>query len=65
MKESICSNSTDTTEYVDERLMAMRFEISCQFGAVNFVSACAPTEVSKGPVQRLRGGGDETKFSPF
>ena len=47
MKESICSNSTYTTEYVDERLMAMRFEISGQSGAVNFVSAYAPTEVSK------------------
>ena len=31
VKESICSNST----YVDERLMAMRFEISGQSGAVN------------------------------
>ena len=47
MKESICSNSTYTTEYVDERLMAMRFEISGQSGAVNFISAYAPTEVSK------------------
>ena len=47
VKESICSNSTYTTEYVDERLMAMRFEISGQSGAVNFISAYAPTEVSK------------------
>ena len=47
VKESICSNSTYTTEYVDERLMAMRFEISSQSGAVNFVSAYEPTEVSK------------------
>ena len=46
VKESICSNSTYTTEYVDERPMAMRFEISGQSGAVNFVSAYAPTEVS-------------------
>ena len=30
VKESICSNSTYTTEYVHERLMAMRFEISGQ-----------------------------------
>ena len=36
-KELICSNSTYTTEYVDERLMAIRFEISSQSGAVNFV----------------------------
>ena len=47
VKESICSNSTYTTQYDDERLMAMRFEISGQSGAVNFVSAYAPTEVSK------------------
>ena len=47
VKESICSNSTYTTEYVDECLMAMRFEISGQSGAVNFVSAYAPTEVRK------------------
>ena len=39
VKESICSNSSYTTEYVDERLMAMRFEISGQSGAVNFISA--------------------------
>ena len=47
VKESICSNSTYTTQYVDERFMAMRFEISGQSGAVNFISAYAPTEVSK------------------
>ena len=47
VKESICSNSTYTTEYVDERLMTMRFEISGQSEAVNFVSAYAPTGVSK------------------
>ena len=52
-KESICSNSTYTTEYVDERLMTMRFEISGQGRAVNFESAYAPTEVSK----------DETKHA--
>ena len=47
VKESICSNSTYTTEYVDERLMAMRFEISGQSGAINFISAYAPTEVTE------------------
>ena len=46
VKESICSNSTYSTEYVDA-LMAMRFEISGQSGAVNFISAYTPTEVSK------------------
>ena len=43
VKESICNNST----YVDERLVAMRFEISGQSRVVNLVSAYAPTEVSK------------------
>ena len=43
MKESICSDSTYTTEYVDEHLMTMWFEISGQNGAVNLVSAYAPT----------------------
>ena len=52
VKESVCSNSTYTTEYVEERLMAMRFEISSQSGAVNFVSAYAPTEVSKDESRR-------------
>ena len=47
MKESICSNSTYTTEYVDERLMAMRFEILDQSGAVNFISAYAPTKSAR------------------
>ena len=47
VKESICSNSTYTTEYADERLMAMRFEISGQSGAINFVSAYPTFEVSK------------------
>ena len=60
MKESICSNSTYTTEYVDERLMAMRFEISGQSGAVNFVSAYAPTEVSKDETSKRRSGIDLT-----
>ena len=39
VKESICSNPTYTTEYVDERLMAIRFDKSGQGGAINFVSA--------------------------
>ena len=47
VKESICSNSPYTTEYVGERLMAVRTEISGPSGAVNFVSAYVPAEVSK------------------
>ena len=46
IKESICNNATYTTEYIDERLMAMRFEISGQRQAVNFVATYAPTEVA-------------------
>ena len=53
VKESIYSNSTYTTEYVDERLVVMRFEISGQSGAVNFVSAYAPTEVSKDKTKQV------------
>ena len=56
VKESICSSSTYTTEYVDERLMAMRLEISGQSGAVNFVSAYAPTEVSKDETKQVFWG---------
>ena len=52
VKESICSDFTYTTEYVDERLMFMRFEIMGQSGAVNFVSAYAPTEVSKDEIKQ-------------
>ena len=53
VKESICSNSAYyTTEYVDERLMAIRFEISGQSGAINFGPAYVPTEVSKGETKQ-------------
>lgn len=46
VKESMCRNSAYTTEYIDERLMAMRFEITGNRGVVNFVAAYAPTEVA-------------------
>ncbi|CAB1102654.1 unnamed protein product [Ectocarpus sp. CCAP 1310/34] len=46
VKESLCKTSTFTTNYVDERLMAMRFEMTGHRGAVNFVAAYAPTEVA-------------------
>ena len=45
VKESICSNSPYTTEYVDERLMAVRFEISGQSEAVNRI--CVRTSRSQ------------------
>ena len=45
-QESLCKTSTFTTNYVDERLMAMRFEMTGHRGAVNFVAAYAPTEVA-------------------
>ena len=33
-------------EYVDERLMVLRFEMTGHRGAVNFVAAYAPTDVA-------------------
>ena len=44
VRDFLCKNSTFTTEFVDERLMAMRFEMNGHRGAVNFVAAYAPTE---------------------
>lgn len=41
------SNTTNyNTEYIDYRLMAMRFEIRDYRGAVSFVAAYDPTEVA-------------------
>ena len=43
----LCKTAKHTTEYVDERLMAMIFEyMTGHHGAVNFVAAYAPTEVA-------------------
>ena len=42
-----------TTEYVDERLMAMRFEMAGHRGAVNFVAAYAPTDVAAADNKRM------------
>ena len=41
VKESLCKTSTFTTEFIDERLMAMRFLLAGHRGAVNFVAAYA------------------------
>ena len=46
VKESICKTSKFTREDVNERLMSMRFEMSGQHQAVNFVVRYAPTEPS-------------------
>lgn len=46
VKESICCSSTYATYYVDEHLMAMRFEVKGQREAVNSVAAYAPTDSS-------------------
>ena len=46
VKESICKTSKFTREDVNERLMSMRFEMSGQHQAVNFVVGYALTEPS-------------------
>ena len=52
VKESICKTSKFTREDVNERLMSMRFEISGQHQAVNFVVGYAPTEPSDSEKKR-------------
>ena len=42
-----------TTEYVDERPMAMRFEVTGHRGAVNFVAAYGPTDVATAGSKQL------------
>lgn len=44
-KEAIRNNAECTTEYIDERIMAMRLEISGLGGAITSVAVYAPTEV--------------------
>ena len=46
VKESICKTSKFTRENINERLMSMRFEMSGQHQAVNFVVGYAPTGLS-------------------
>ena len=47
VRESICCRSEYSSDFVDERLMSMRFEMNGTYDAVNFVVAYAPTEASK------------------
>lgn len=56
VKESLCKTSTFTTEFIDERLMAMRFLLAGHRGAVNFVAAYAPTEPSTVDSKRVFWG---------
>ena len=51
-KESTYKTSTFTREDVDERLVSIRFEISGQHQAVNFVVGYAPTEPSDSEKKR-------------
>ena len=52
VKESICKTSKFIKEDVNERLMSMRFEMSGQHRAVNFVVGYAPTEPSDSEKKR-------------
>jgi len=47
VKEEICRRSAYTHDFIDERLMSMRFETTDECAAINFVVAYAPTEASK------------------
>ena len=47
VKESTCCKASYTHEFVDERLMSMRFELAGKYVAVSFVVAYAPTECMK------------------
>ena len=52
VNESVCKTSKFTREDVHERLMSMRFEMSRQHQAVNFVVGYAPTEPSDSEKKR-------------
>ena len=52
VKESICKTSKFTRQDVNERLMPMRFEMSGQHQAVNFVVGHVPTEPSDSEKKR-------------
>eukprot|EP00752_Nemacystus_decipiens_P003356 g3103.t1 len=53
LEEATCKTSRYTTEYVDERLMAMRFEMTGHREAVNFVAAYSPTDVADASSKQL------------
>ncbi|CAB1106171.1 unnamed protein product [Ectocarpus sp. CCAP 1310/34] len=56
VKESLCKTSAFTTEFIDERHMAMGFLLAGHRGAVNFVAAYAPTEPSTADSKRVFWG---------
>ena len=56
MEEALSKASRYTTEYVDERLISMRFEMAGHRGAVNFVAAYAPTDVAAADNKRTFWG---------
>ena len=49
VKESLCSKSVYTHQFIDERLMSMRFELASKCGAVNFVLAMLQLIVPRTP----------------
>eukprot|EP00903_Cladosiphon_okamuranus_P016679 g15379.t2 len=53
VEKALCKASRYTTEYVDERLMAMRCEMTGHRGAVNFVAAYSPKEVADASNKQL------------
>ena len=48
VKESLCSTSAYTHQFIDERFRTMRFELAGKCEAINFVVAYAPTDCTKG-----------------
>jgi len=52
VKDSICRTSKFTQQFIDERLMSMRFELDGRCDAVNFVVAYAPTDCTKDSKQK-------------
>ena len=46
VKESICRKSVYTHQFIDERLMSMRFELTGVCAAVDLVVAYAPTQAN-------------------
>ena len=56
LEEGLCKASRYTTEYIDERLMALKFEMVDHRGAVSFVAAYAPTDVAAADNKRTLCG---------
>ncbi|MEP5460828.1 MAG: endonuclease/exonuclease/phosphatase family protein [Marinobacter alexandrii] len=47
VKESLCSKSVHSHQFIDDRRTSMRFEPTSKCEAVNFVVAYAPTDFTK------------------